>query len=107
LMRSRRKVDRPASRSRGDAAAPAAIVGIARDLGRVLDELGLTEVEVTWAGTAVRVQRSAPTAAVAQVAAPPLSPAATTSVTEPAGSSRVTVEAPMVGTFYRASSPTA
>ena len=84
-----------------------AIVGMVRDLGSVLAELGLTEVEVTWSGTTVRVQRSAPTAVVAHAAPPPVAAAATVSIAEPVGASAVTIEAPMVGMFYRASSPTA
>jgi acetyl-CoA carboxylase biotin carboxyl carrier protein len=85
----------------------AAVVDVVRELSTVLAQLGLTEVEVTWGGTTVRVQRSAPTASVAHGAAPPLAPAATVSITEPAEQSRVTVEAPIVGTFYRASAPNA
>ena len=106
--RSRVATERPSTPTSGrQELSAAAVVEIVREIGAVLAQLGLTEVEVTWAGTTVRVQRSAPTAAVAHAALPPLAPAATASITEPSALSRVTIEAPMVGTFYRASSPTA
>jgi acetyl-CoA carboxylase biotin carboxyl carrier protein len=92
-------------RSRHEAADATDLV---RRLGKLLDELRLTEAEVTVGDMRVRVQRAA-----AQVVAAPAG-------TAPAGvglpdpvviverpGNMVTVEAPMVGTFYRASSPTA
>jgi len=82
---------------------------LVRRLGKLLDEFRLTEAEVTVGDMRVRVQR-----AVAPVASAPAAPApaAGTGVTDPVviverPGSMVTVEAPMVGTFYRASSPTA
>jgi acetyl-CoA carboxylase biotin carboxyl carrier protein len=85
------------------------LVALVRQLGAVLAELGLSEVEVTREGLSVRVQRtpavaSAPLAAPNATAPPTPTPGTTTDV---ASSVLVTVEAPMVGTFYRASSPTA
>jgi acetyl-CoA carboxylase biotin carboxyl carrier protein len=62
-------------------------VELTRRLATLLGELGLSEVEVESADVRVRVQR-----ATAPVLASP---------------TLVTMEAPMVGTFYRASSPTA
>jgi acetyl-CoA carboxylase biotin carboxyl carrier protein len=85
------------------------LVALVRQLGTVLGELGLSEVEVTHAGLSVRVQRTpgvggSPVALPSAAAQPSPTPGATTDV---ASSVLVTVEAPMVGTFYRASSPTA
>ena len=75
-----------------------ALVELTRELGRLLTEFGLTELEVAWGRTRVRLQRaiSAPAA---------ISPAAPGPVAEVAPTSLVTLEAPMVGTFYRASAP--
>ncbi len=79
-------------------AGSGALVELTRELGRLLTELGLTELEVAWGRTRVRLQRatSAPAA---------LSPAAPGPVAEVAPTSLVTLEAPMVGTFYLASAP--
>ena len=79
-------------------AGSGALVELTRELGRLLTELGLTELEVAWGRTRVRLQRaiSAPEA---------ISPAAPGPVAEVAPTSLVTLEAPMVGTFYRASAP--
>jgi acetyl-CoA carboxylase biotin carboxyl carrier protein len=81
-----------------------AALTLARQLGALLGELGLSEIEVTADDVRVRVARTlgAPAAGTAgpsgasAAAGPPVTP-----------STLVTVEAPMVGTFYRASSPTA
>jgi len=97
------------------AAAPPAgderVVELTRRLAGVLTELGLSEVEVESADVRVRVQKTsvvapavvAPTVAAAPTVASPERPL----VGEVGGPTLVTVEAPMVGTFYRASSPTA
>ena len=80
---------------------------LARRLGLLLDELRLTEAEVSVGDLRVRVQRAA-------AAPPPVSPftAPASAPTDPVvvverPGNLVTVEAPMVGTFYRASAPTA
>ena len=91
-------------RARHGAADAAELV---RRLGKLLDELRLTEAEITVGDMRVRVQRTAP---VVAAAAPPTSagvglPDPVVIVERPGN--MVTVEAPMVGTFYRASSPTA
>ncbi len=93
-------------RGRGETSDAADLV---RRLGKILDELRLTEAEVTVGDMRVRVQRAAAPVMSAPPAAAP-APAGTVA-TEPVviverPSSMVTVEAPMVGTFYRASSPT-
>jgi len=87
---------------------------LVRQLGELLDEFRLTEAEVTVKDMRVRVQRAAPPVlGVPAPAAPATAPAAAGGVVpdpvvivERPGN-MVTVEAPMVGTFYRASSPTA
>jgi len=94
-------------RSRGQQDGP--VVDLARRLGVLLGELGLSEIEASVGQIRVRLQRggvqtaaAAPAPAVASVdhqVAP--APAVSDSA------SGVTIEAPMVGTFYRASSPTA
>ncbi|HEY3100582.1 MAG TPA: acetyl-CoA carboxylase biotin carboxyl carrier protein [Methylomirabilota bacterium] len=89
------------------------LIELTRRLAAVAAELGLTEIEVESAGTRLRVQRAgAATAPVVHAVSAPIvsatptsvEPAIVADVAAPAG---ITVEAPMVGTFYRASSPTA
>ena len=82
-------------------------VELARRLGTLLTELALTEIDVTVGEVRVRLQRGAvaPAPAAVPAAASVERPAAHTAEIESA--SGVTIEAPMVGTFYRASSPTA
>jgi len=105
--------------SRARRAAPAApaapstderTVELTRRLAALLGELGLSEVEVESADVRVRVQRSAGPASL------PPAPVSTSPavggeerplVADTVSPALVTVEAPMVGTFYRASSPTA
>ena len=90
---------------------PPDVVDLVRRVGAVLDELRLTEAEVTLGDVRVRVQRAAPTTVAASVPVPTAAAhahalAEPVVVVERPGTS-VTLEAPMVGTFYRASSPTA
>ena len=87
---------------------PAALTDLVRALGALLPELGLSEIEVAVGETRIRLARKAQEAPVAT------SPVAvTTSAPPPAhladalSFAGITIEAPMVGTFYRASSPTA
>jgi acetyl-CoA carboxylase biotin carboxyl carrier protein len=91
-------------RERKDAADATELV---RRLGKLLDELRLTEAEVTVGEMRVRVQRATAPA----VAMPATSHVAVATTEAAAATERashlVTVEAPMVGTFYRASAPTA
>jgi acetyl-CoA carboxylase biotin carboxyl carrier protein len=93
-------------RPRGQQDGP--VVDLARRLGVLLGELGLSEIEASVGQIRVRLQRGGvPTAAPAPVPAAasvehPTAPAAGAD-----SASGVTIEAPMVGTFYRASSPTA
>jgi acetyl-CoA carboxylase biotin carboxyl carrier protein len=88
---------------------------LVRRLGTLLDEFRLTEAEVTVGDMRVRVQRTAAPVLSAAASAAPAAVAqggADNAVSDPVvvverPSNMVTVEAPMVGTFYRASSPTA
>jgi len=95
-----------AKRRRQPGAGEGAPVELARKLGTLLTELGLSEIDVTVGDVRVRLQRggvvSAPVAAAPAVASVERPAAA-----EIESASGVTIEAPMVGTFYRASSPTA
>jgi acetyl-CoA carboxylase biotin carboxyl carrier protein len=83
---------------------------LARQLGALLTELDLSEIEAGIGNLKLRLQRQRPAPSVAP--APAL---ATSAVPAPAsvmdvsstGAALVTTEAPMVGTFYRASSPSA
>ena len=96
-----------AKRRRQPGAGEGAPVELARKLGTLLTELGLSEIDVTVGDVRVRLQRgggaSAPPVAAAPVVASVERPAAA----EIESAAGVTIEAPMVGTFYRASSPTA
>ena len=86
------------------------LLDLARRLAAVVSELGLSEIEVESAGLKLRVQRTA-LSAVAAAAATPAAPPATSERPIVADavplSASISIEAPMVGTFYRASSPTA
>ena len=95
-----------ARRSGPPAAAPTGderTVELTRRLAALLGELSLSEVEVESGDIRVRVQRAGAPA--------PATPAVATDerplVADTVSPALVTVEAPMVGTFYRASSPTA
>jgi acetyl-CoA carboxylase biotin carboxyl carrier protein len=81
----------------------------ARDVVELAVEHDLVELEVEQAGLRVHVVRDRPAAPLAaHPASPPSShdqPGVVSADTVPAG--LVTVEAPMVGTFYRASAPDA
>jgi acetyl-CoA carboxylase biotin carboxyl carrier protein len=79
------------------------VTALARQLGRLLTELGLSEIEVGSGETRIRLSR-VPPATAASVAAPSPTPSAAADAVAFAG---VTIEAPMVGTFYLASSPSA
>ena len=83
-----------------------ATVDLVRRLGTLLTELGLTELEVTAGEVRVRLQRGGP-APPAPVLAPAVVQVERPAAAEIESASGVTIEAPMVGTFYRASSPTA
>ena len=103
-----------ASQSARPAAPPAGderIVELTRRLAGVLSELGLSEVEIESGDVRVRVQRAV-AHVVAAVAPAPVAPSVASPAERPlvadvVSPALVTLEAPMVGTFYRAPSPTA
>ena len=86
------------------------VIDLVRQLGGLLAELGLTEIEVSVGGTRIRLNRGpaaapappAPSGAAVTTTAPPL----VAHVADAISVTGVTIESPMVGTFYRASSPT-
>jgi len=97
----------PARRSR-DAEPPL------REIRELIDlalAKGLAELEVTWGETRIRIRReTAPSAAPTQWqpgAAVPAAAAIPAEATAPGAAQLVTIEAPMVGTFYRAPAPEA
>ena len=98
-----------ARRSGPPAAAPTGderMVELTRRLAALLGELSLSEVEVESGDIRVRVQRAGG-AALAPVTPAPAAADERPLVADTVSPALVTVEAPMVGTFYRASSPTA
>ena len=101
-----------ARRRRRPARGGPAVTALVRELAALLSELDLTEVEVALGGVRVRLQRrgaAAPPspAAPAAFAAPPTPAAVAPVVAEVEPAAGITIEAPMVGTFYRAPSPNA
>jgi len=84
-------------------------VELARRLGTLLTELGLSEIDVTVGEVRVRLQRGGvtPTPLAAAPVVTSLERLVAAAMFEVEAGSGVTIEAPMVGTFYRASSPTA
>ena len=95
-------------RPRGQQDGP--VVDLARRLGVLLSELGLSEIEASVGQIRVRLQRGGVQTAASPAPAPAGASVEHQVATPPAVSdsaSGVTIEAPMVGTFYRASSPTA
>jgi acetyl-CoA carboxylase biotin carboxyl carrier protein len=84
-----------------------------KKLIELLEESGVAEIEIHEGEESVRISRQAagaqvyPTMAMMPQAAPAPAPAPATPVAEPvpAAPAGHTVDSPMVGTFYRASSP--
>jgi acetyl-CoA carboxylase biotin carboxyl carrier protein len=75
-----------------------------RELAKLLDETGLTEIEINEDGRAIRVSRAA--AAPAAYVPPPPAPIAAVPALEPIPADEPgTVFSPMVGTAYLASGP--
>jgi len=96
---------RRAERSSGDAASgDERALELTRRLAALLAELGLSEVEVESADVRVRVQRGS--GAHAPLPAAPVVADERPLVADVVSPALITMEAPMVGTFYRASSPT-
>jgi oxaloacetate decarboxylase alpha subunit len=79
-----------------------------RELVRIVQETGIGEVTIEEAGMRVSVRRSDDRAPTPEAEASPLAREAVAELEGPVGSSAnglVRVEAPMVGTFYRAPQP--
>ena len=94
------------ARRRAPAEDPQALTDLVRRLGSLLPELGLSEIEVGIGETRIRLTRTPPPPAASPVAVTAASPPPA-HVADALSFSGITIEAPMVGTFYRASSPTA
>jgi acetyl-CoA carboxylase biotin carboxyl carrier protein len=82
-----------------------------RELVELVLAKGLTDLEVSWGDTRIRIRReaappAAPELRPAGIAAPGVS-SAPLQAAEGSPTQLVTIEAPMVGTFYRAPSPEA
>jgi acetyl-CoA carboxylase biotin carboxyl carrier protein len=95
---------RPRARASPDERA---VLELTRQLGGLLTELNLGEIEVALGELRIRVVKPAvlsPSLALPS-APPPWS--SSQSPAESITSGGITIESPMVGTFYRASSPTA
>jgi acetyl-CoA carboxylase biotin carboxyl carrier protein len=86
---------------------PAIDKELIRELAKLLDETGLTEIEIERAGLRVRVGRGGTVASVAAPAPAPLVVAAAPIVAMPADLAKHpgAVTSPMVGTAYRGPSP--
>ena len=82
-------------------------VELTRRLAALLGEMGLSEVEVESADVRVRVQRATAPALALPAPLAPLPGDERPLVADVVAPTLVAMEAPMVGTFYRASSPTA
>jgi acetyl-CoA carboxylase biotin carboxyl carrier protein len=96
-------------RRRARAQDPEALTDLVRRLGGLLPELGLAEIEVGIGETRIRLTRTplAGGAAATSPAAVTASSPPPAHVADALAFAGITIEAPMVGTFYRASSPTA
>ena len=86
---------------------PGAESALIRELADVLNDTGLSEIEMEREGLRLRVARQITMAAVAQAAMPALHAAAAPVALKPAevANHPGTVKSPMVGTAYRAAEP--
>lgn len=93
-------------------AKPSAESQLIRELADLLNDTGLTEIEIEKSGLKVRVARkisvaaSLPYAAVGSQAGPAAAPAAAAAISDP-GKHPGAVKSPMVGTAYRSPEPSA
>ena len=76
-----------------------------RELVRIVQETGIGEVTIEEDGMRVSVRRTEESAPVQVAGGPPLSAAAELEPVTPSVNGLIRVEAPMVGTFYRAPQP--
>src|SRR5580700_9984470 len=86
---------------------PAIDHDVIRDLAKLLDETGLTEIEFEKDGVSIRVARNTGTSAARHRSVEVAPPAASASVAEPADPTQHpgVVLSPMVGTAYRGPAP--
>ena len=86
-------------------------LGEIRELVDLVVAQGLTELEVSWGQNHIKIRRevarSAPPAAGPSGAAPPAAAPLPVQTIERGAAQLVTIETPMVGTFYRAPAPEA
>jgi acetyl-CoA carboxylase biotin carboxyl carrier protein len=94
-------------RRRPRAEDPEALTDLVRRLGGLLPELGLSEIEVGIGETRIRLTRTPAAGGATSAAAVTASTPPPAHVADALAFAGITIEAPMVGTFYRASSPTA
>ena len=85
----------------GDGKKPGIDAQAIRELSELLNETGLTEIEIEHNGARIRVSRAATATAVAA----PAAPAAPPSAPAPGGPNPGAVPSPMVGTVYLAPEP--
>ena len=95
------------ARRRAPAEDPQALTDLVRRLGGLLPELGLSEIEVGIGDTRIRLTRTPPATPAASPGAVTASSPPPAQVADALSFSGITIEAPMVGTFYRASAPEA
>ena len=79
-----------------------------RELAALLDEYALSAVSASWGDVRVRLERNPAPAALPPSPPAPSTPPPAAATPEPAEafpSTQLKIESPMVGTFYRASSP--
>jgi oxaloacetate decarboxylase alpha subunit len=76
-----------------------------REVVRIVQESGIGEITVEEAGMRVSVRRTEEPATVAEPVAPPPTEEAESAPVAPRSNGLVRVEAPMVGTFFRAPEP--
>jgi acetyl-CoA carboxylase biotin carboxyl carrier protein len=79
--------------------------GLIRQLAELLNETGLSEIEIENDETRVRVARMVSAAPVAQVYVPPASGGAPVAAAPAAADNKNAVTSPMVGTAYRSPEP--
>jgi acetyl-CoA carboxylase biotin carboxyl carrier protein len=93
--------------TRGQAKPASPELDLIRNLASILNETGLSEIELDQKGTRVRVSRSMTAyATVAQPAHAPAAPAAALVAAKvPDADHAGTVKSPMVGTIYMAAAP--
>jgi acetyl-CoA carboxylase biotin carboxyl carrier protein len=91
--------------SKDDSKKPGVDADAIRELSALLNETGLTEIEIEHNGARIRVSRAAVSAAAAAAPVAAAPAAAAPAAAPAAGPAPGTVPSPMVGTVYVASEP--